>query len=121
VELARNTTPNAAQAQPQPQTELSAVTPQIAIGRLEELSLVKFPDSFGAWANYWSREKFLMQMFGILLTSILLSLGAPFWYGALTNLLRLRGVLAVKEEKDRTVRQTAQSDSTAPAAGNALG
>ena len=34
----------------------------------------------------------------MLVTSLLLSLGAPFWYGVLRNLLQLRSVLAVKDD-----------------------
>lgn len=52
------------------------------------------------------------SFFGVLITALLLSLGAPFWYGALSNLLQLRSVLAVKEDAQRTVRQ-----STSPPAG----
>lgn len=42
---------------------------------------------------------------GIALTIALLSLGAPFWFEALKNLLRLRPVLAQKEEEDRKERK----------------
>jgi hypothetical protein len=89
------------------------ITQQQAMQRLEELSLIRFPESFGAWVSYWSLQKLLLQILGIMLTAILLSLGAPFWYSALTNLLRLRGVLAPKEERDRAERQTTQADSAA--------
>jgi hypothetical protein len=44
---------------------------------------------------------------GVLLTWILLSLGAPFWYDSLKDLLKLRSTLAPKEEKARLSRQTA--------------
>jgi hypothetical protein len=46
------------------------------------------------------------SFFGVLITALLLSLGAPFWYSALSNLLQLRSVLAVKEDAQRTVRQS---------------
>lgn len=42
---------------------------------------------------------------GIALTIALLSLGAPFWFEALKNLLRLRPVLAQTEEADRNERK----------------
>jgi len=42
----------------------------------------------------------------ILLTALLVSLGAPFWYNALKDLLRLRSSLAQKDEQQRTERQT---------------
>ncbi len=44
---------------------------------------------------------------GVLLSWVLLSLGAPFWYDALKDLLKLRSTLAKKEEDARVERQTA--------------
>jgi len=41
---------------------------------------------------------------GLLVTWMLLSLGAPFWYDALKDLLKLRSTLAKKEEDDRKDR-----------------
>jgi hypothetical protein len=46
---------------------------------------------------------------GVLLTWVLLSLGAPFWYDALKDLLKLRSTVAKKEEQARTDRQTANA------------
>lgn len=48
---------------------------------------------------------------GVLLTWILLSLGAPFWYDSLKDLLKLRSTLAQKEEKARVGRQTADTST----------
>jgi hypothetical protein len=47
---------------------------------------------------------------GVVLTWILLSLGAPFWYDALKNLVKLRPTLAGREESQRAKR----SSGTAP-------
>jgi hypothetical protein len=44
---------------------------------------------------------------GIALSAMLLSLGAPFWYNALKDLIGLRPVLARKEEEHRDGRQAA--------------
>jgi hypothetical protein len=41
---------------------------------------------------------------GLLLSWVLLSLGAPFWYDALKNLLKFRSLVAQKDDKDREVR-----------------
>ena len=46
---------------------------------------------------------------GIALSAMLLSLGAPFWYNALKDLIGLRPVLARKEEAHRARRQAAFS------------
>jgi hypothetical protein len=53
------------------------------------------------------------SMPGLLVTALLLSLGAPFWYNALGQLLQLRSVLAVKDDAQRTARQSTEP----PAAG----
>jgi hypothetical protein len=45
---------------------------------------------------------------GVLLSWVLLSLGAPFWFDALKNLLKLRSLLAKKDEADREQRATSQ-------------
>jgi hypothetical protein len=50
---------------------------------------------------------------GVLLTWVLLSLGAPFWYDALKDMLKLRSSLAKKEEDARIERQTDSTVKTA--------
>ena len=50
----------------------------------------------------------------MLITALLLSLGAPFWYSALGRLLQLRSALAFKDDKQRVERQVAKPAS-APA------
>lgn len=62
-----------------------------------------------------SRERYP----GFLLSWILLSLGAPFWYDALKNALRFRSLVAQKEEQDRKDRQTAEGTEGTRAAGAA--
>jgi len=42
---------------------------------------------------------------GMLITALLLSLGAPFWYNALGKLLQLRSALARKDDSQREARQ----------------
>jgi hypothetical protein len=62
--------------------------------------------------DYWTGFNSLSAVFGMLVTALLLSLGAPVWYGALARLLQLRSVLAFKEDKQRSERQA----TAAPAA-----
>jgi len=68
---------------------------------LAENGLITAPRSPDEWMKRWSQTNAL----GVLVTSLLLSLGAPFWYGALSNLLQLRSVLAVKDDDQRKSRQ----------------
>jgi hypothetical protein len=59
-----------------------------------------------------------ISLLGVLLSALMLSLGAPFWYNALKNLVRLRSVIATKDDDQRLTRQTTQSaPTTAPVGG----
>lgn len=73
--------------------------------------LVSMPESFDAWLRAWNWHKTP----GLLLSAMLLSLGAPFWFNALKNLLRLRSALANKDDSQRQERQTTQVVVTTPA------
>jgi hypothetical protein len=48
---------------------------------------------------------------GVIVSWALLSLGAPFWYDMLKNLLKLRPAPAIAEEKQRRDRETQESDA----------
>ena len=60
--------------------------------------IIAIPSSF-------DREDYAGRVLGMLLTALLLSLGAPFWYSALSQLLQLRSVLARKDDILRAERQ----------------
>ncbi|MBV8863892.1 MAG: hypothetical protein JO210_00670, partial [Acidobacteriaceae bacterium] len=68
-------------------------------------NLVGVPTSWSDWRNRWSMDNAVMKAIGILLSAVLLSLGAPFWYNALQNLIRLRSLLAFKDDQQRRERQ----------------
>lgn len=53
---------------------------------------------------------------GMFLSILLISLGAPFWYNILKDLIGLRSSLTKKDDVDREVRQTAQEVETAATA-----
>jgi hypothetical protein len=59
---------------------------------------------------------------GMILSVLLISLGAPFWYNALKSLLKLRSALSEKDDAQRAQRQgtTADGSGSAPPA-NATG
>ena len=73
--------------------------------------IIRLPSSAG-WKDSFSQ----VSMLGMLLTALLLSLGAPFWYNALGRLLQLRSVLAEKEGAQRTERQLDASAAKASGA-----
>jgi hypothetical protein len=56
-----------------------------------------------------------VNLLGVVLSALLLSLGAPFWYNALKNLVRLRSIVAGKDDEQRQARQGPQAPPAAPA------
>lgn len=94
---------------------------EAGVDDLEQFGLIDFPRSLDEWVSRWSirdgggdqpgarQLAVLMQLFGILLTAALLSLGAPFWYSTLRDLVKLRPLIARREEVDRTERETTQA------------
>jgi hypothetical protein len=74
------------------------------IRQLLQLGILTIPKTWHDWKNNWAS----VSPFGIAFTVMLLSLGAPFWYNALKNLLKLRSTLASRDDEQRKERQTTQ-------------
>ncbi|MBZ5494090.1 MAG: hypothetical protein LAO76_24470 [Acidobacteriia bacterium] len=72
---------------------------------LSTAGLVTLPTDFDTWWDKWT----LAKVPGILLSALLLSLGAPFWYGRLQDLLKLRSSIAQNDATQRCIRQTTQA------------
>jgi hypothetical protein len=68
--------------------------------------LITFPSVGQKWIEGYRN----VNLFGVLMTALLLSLGAPFWYSLLGRLLQLRSVLAVKDDVQRAERQLREPD-----------
>ena len=79
-------------------------------------NLLGVPQSFSDWRGRWTWDRAGMKVLGILLSALLLSLGAPFWYNALQNLIRLRSVVATKDDQQRLERQGSGSKAGVGAA-----
>lgn len=54
------------------------------------------------WVDEWKN----VSLPGLIISILLLSLGAPFWYSALNKLLALRSVIAQKDDSDRKNRES---------------
>jgi hypothetical protein len=78
--------------------------------------IITFPGLKGWWAGFRN-----INIFGVLLTALLLSLGAPFWYNALGQLLQLRSTLAVKDDAQRAERQLSAQAGGTPGSGSEPG
>jgi hypothetical protein len=66
---------------------------------LAENGIIKLPGE--GWVTSFKSA----NLPGVLVTVLLLSLGAPFWYSVLGKLLQLRSVLAFKDDTQRQERQ----------------
>lgn len=80
---------------------------------LTNSGIVNFPKSFKEWCDNWHRA----SIPGIMISILLLSLGAPFWYKALGRLLQLRSLLAQKDDEQKGVRQSNQTSGAAAPGG----
>jgi len=71
------------------------------VWNLQEFGVVTIPHGEADYKD-WSKK-----LSGIIFSTLLLSLGAPFWYGTLSSLLRLRSLMAEKDDVQREARQSA--------------
>ncbi|WP_193743298.1 hypothetical protein [Sandarakinorhabdus sp. AAP62] len=83
----------------------------MGLSQATKLGLVTWPDSHEKWLSNWQRGwvPWGLQVTGMFLSLGLLSLGAPFWYEMLSNLIKLRSTIARKDEAARVERQTTQA------------
>jgi hypothetical protein len=95
-------------------TPTPSPTPQADLYKmLQDNGLITSPQELIHWQGNWPSLIPGQRLLGILISALLLSLGAPFWYSALQNLLRLRSALAQKDDQQRQTRQTTQEDGAA--------
>jgi hypothetical protein len=76
-------------------------------------NILGVPQNWTDWKRRWDPDNWPVKVIGILLSAVLLSLGAPFWYNALQNLVRLRSVVASKDDQQRQERQLSQPAAAA--------
>jgi len=61
---------------------------------MSDLSRVNISPLRYGWSFYTDGTRSLANILGVLMTAILLTLGAPFWYGALEVIVKWRGAFA---------------------------
>jgi hypothetical protein len=79
---------------------------------LDKTGFDLFPKGRGRWGKSWS-DGWKHHVLGVLFSIGLLSLGAPFWYNLLKNLMSLRSTVAQNISKEQDQEQT-QSDPNKP-------
>lgn len=96
--------------------------PGAAAHPAEDRDLIPIPGDWGPWQARWSGSVPCpdvkpngpaetctlprVHVLGVVLAAFLLSLGGPFWYAALSGLVKLRSTLADKDDDQRKNRQT---------------
>jgi hypothetical protein len=83
------------------------VTPGPYYDLLSKAGLITLPTN----DNWFRQLKDSRKYPGMVLAILLVSLGAPFWYNTLKDLLGLRSGSAKKDDLQRTIRQTTQDAS----------
>lgn len=96
---------------PAPRLGLDAYADCMGLADATRLEIVSWPDSAATWAARWAPLGLglLLQLVGLALSVSLLTLGAPFWYEMLSNLIKLRSTISAKDTAARKERQQAQA------------
>jgi hypothetical protein len=81
-----------------------------AYAKLEAAEVIVVPTTPAEWLERWQKVNYL----GVAAAALLLTLGAPFWFTVLKDLLKLRSAVAGQESQDRAQRQAALTDSPPP-------
>jgi hypothetical protein len=76
-----------------------------------------WPDFWKHWWDAWDQST--VSVFGVLLSAMLLSFGAPFWFNVLGDLLKLRPALAAKDDQQRQQRESSQTPADGGGAARA--
>ena len=87
-------------------TTVPPVSPKPYYDLLGRAGLITLPS--GSWLDQMEDVR---KYPGMLLSILLLSLGAPFWYNVLKDLVGLRTSLSKKDDSQRVIRQTTQDAS----------
>ena len=107
VALAQTFVENHSNADPTPQDV------RLAAAKLEAAEIIVVPASKAEWLARWQQVNWA----GVAVSALLLTLGGPFWFTVLKDLLRLRSAAASQESQDRAQRQAALTDLPPPASG----
>ncbi len=102
----------------------------LALHAAMELELVHIPASWDEWWRGWcgsgggagqGRPLGPAHVGGVLLTAVLLSLGAPFWYNLIGGTLRLRPAPTAPDGRDRSSHaRRAEKPAVSPLASTSL-
>jgi len=85
----------------------------VAFEKLQAAEIIVIPATPAEWLARWQKVNFV----GVAVGALLLTLGAPFWFHVLKDLLKLRSAVAGQESQDRAQRQASLTDSPPPANG----
>ncbi len=83
---------------------------RVAFAKLQAAEIIVIPATPAEWLARWQKVNCL----GVAAGALLLTLGAPFWFQVLKDLLKLRSAVAGQESQDRAQRQAALTDSPPP-------
>ena len=86
---------------------------RVAFAKLQAAEVIVIPANSAAWLARW-RD---VNVVGVASGALLLTLGAPFWFQVLKDLLKMRSAVASLESQDRAQRRVAIIDSPPPPAG----
>src|ERR1700676_2957501 len=100
--------------------DAGGATPQeirLAFAKLQAADMIVVPSNVAEWRVRWQKVNWV----GVTAGALLLTLGAPFWFQLLKDLLKLRSAVAGQESQDRAQRRAALADVPAATASGERG
>ncbi|MEO8050448.1 MAG: hypothetical protein ABI833_08555 [Acidobacteriota bacterium] len=79
---------------------------RVAVAKLRAADIIVVQSTRTEWLARWQQVNWA----GVAISALLLTLGAPFWFHLLKDLLKLRSAVAGQESQDRALRQATVSD-----------
>jgi len=73
---------------------------RLAVAKLQAAEVIVVPSNWAEWLARWQQ----VNWGGVAVSALLLTLGGPFWFTVLKDLLRLRSAAASQESQDRAQR-----------------
>jgi hypothetical protein len=86
---------------------------RLGVAKLQAAEVIVVPSSRAEWLARWQQVNWA----GVAISALLLTLGGPFWFTVLKDLLRLRSAAASQESQDRAQRQASLIETLPPASG----
>ena len=81
---------------------------------MNELAEFNFEPLPNDWGYFVDKDNWFKNWVGLLMSTVLVSLGAPFWFSTVRNLIGLRDALSSRKASQSDTTSGSQTQSSTP-------